>query len=75
MPLRRIASRAHRPDGQNDLTTNAAGHAEWDNPTKGGTTGARPGSPFLYQIYFDTTLHYLVTWDGANWRNGAGAIV
>jgi hypothetical protein len=41
----------------------------------GGATGARPGSPLLFQSYFDTTLHYLVTWDGSVWRNGAGAIV
>lgn len=41
----------------------------------GGATGSRPGSPLPYQSYFDTTLHYLVTYDGTNWRNGAGAIV
>ena len=41
----------------------------------GGATGSRPTSPLPFQSFFDTTLHYLVTWDGTNWRNGAGAIV
>ena len=41
----------------------------------GGATGSRPASPLPFQSFFDTTLHYLVTWDGTNWRNGAGAIV
>ena len=42
---------------------------------QGGPTSGRPSSPTLYMQYFDTTLHYPVTWDGAAWRNGAGAIV
>jgi hypothetical protein len=41
----------------------------------GGATGSRPASPLPFQSFFDTTLHYLVTWDGTSWRNGAGAIV
>lgn len=40
-----------------------------------GVTGSRPGAPFVGQSYLDTTLHYLVTWDGTVWRNGAGAAV
>lgn len=47
----------------------------------GGTTGARPGSPVLYQRYFDTTLAKPYWWDGANWvtitvpsGGGAGSV-
>jgi hypothetical protein len=40
----------------------------------GGTTGSRPGSPTLYQTYFDTTLGLPVWWSGSNWVNAAGVI-
>ncbi len=40
-----------------------------------GATGSRPGSPATGQCFFDTTVHALIVWDGANWRNGAGTIV
>lgn len=46
---------------------------------RAGTTAARPtGSTvglYVGFFYFDTTLHYLVCWDGAVWRNGAGGSV
>lgn len=47
------------------------------NTVPSGTTGQRPTltSTNTGVIFFDTTLHYLVTWDGTNWRNGAGGIV
>jgi hypothetical protein len=42
-----------------------------------GPTGNRPtlSASNVGIIFFDTTLHYLVTWDGSVWRNGAGAAV
>lgn len=40
-----------------------------------GTTANRPVSPPLMTNYFDTTLNKLITWDGTNWRDGAGTIV
>ena len=30
-----------------------------------------PSSPAVGQIYFDTSLHYLRTWDGTNWINAS----
>lgn len=46
---------------------------------RSGATGSRPNGGtvglFVGFPYFDTTLHYLVVWDGAVWRNGAGASV
>lgn len=42
---------------------------------QGGTTAARPGTPVLYQQYFDTTLGYPVWWNGTNWVNATGATV
>lgn len=32
------------------------------------------GKPAGYTV-FDSTLNYLVTWNGTNWRNGAGTAV
>jgi hypothetical protein len=40
-----------------------------------GTTANRPVSPPLMTNYFDTTLNKLITWNGTNWRDGAGTIV
>jgi hypothetical protein len=40
-----------------------------------GTTAKRPVSPPLMTNYFDTTLNKLITWNGTNWRDGAGASV
>lgn len=39
---------------------------------QGGTTTQRPGSPILYQSYFDTTLGLPVWWTGTKWVNAAG---
>lgn len=39
---------------------------------QGGTTGARPGSPTLYQVYFDTTLGIPIWWSGSTWVNASG---
>jgi hypothetical protein len=41
----------------------------------GGTTGSRPGSPVLYQPYFDTTLGYPVFCSNTSpvtWVDAAG---
>jgi hypothetical protein len=40
-----------------------------------GTTAKRPVSPPIMTNYFDTTLNKLITWDGTNWRDGAGTTV
>lgn len=42
---------------------------------QGGTTGSRPVSPVLYQLFFDTTLGKPIWWDGANWVDATGATV
>ena len=41
------------------------------------TTAGRPSAATvgIGFSYFDTTLNYVVTSDGTNWRNGAGTIV
>lgn len=42
--------------------------------TASGPTAARPATPaFVGQPYFDSTLGYLVWWNGATWVNAAGA--
>jgi hypothetical protein len=41
----------------------------------GGTTGARPGSPVLYQMYFDTTLVKPIWWNGSAWKDATGSTV
>lgn len=40
----------------------------------GGPTLNRPGSPALYQCYYDTTLSIPVWWDGVKWVNAAGVV-
>lgn len=42
---------------------------------QGGSTGSRPGSPTLYEVYFDTTLTQPVWWTGTTWVNSAGVPV
>jgi hypothetical protein len=41
----------------------------------GGTTGARPATPTLYQGYFDATLGKPIWWDGTTWVDATGATV
>jgi hypothetical protein len=38
-----------------------------------GTTAQRPAAPHVGQTYVDTTLGYVVCWEGAAWRNPATA--
>jgi hypothetical protein len=38
-----------------------------------GATAARPSNPYVGQTYVDTTLGYVVVWEGAAWRNPATA--
>jgi hypothetical protein len=38
-----------------------------------GATSARPTNPSVGLKYLDTTLGYVVVFDGANWRNPATA--
>jgi hypothetical protein len=38
-------------------------------------TGARPATPYIGQQYYDTTLGLPIWWNGASWKNAAGAIV
>lgn len=40
-----------------------------------GTTGNRPASPKLRQMYLDTTLNKLICHDGTNWRDMLGTVV
>lgn len=40
-----------------------------------GITSARPASPVIGQIYLDTTLGYLISYNGTNWVNMTGATV
>jgi hypothetical protein len=40
-----------------------------------GTTAQRPATPHVGQTYVDTTLGYMVCWEGAAWRNPATAAV
>lgn len=39
------------------------------------TTANRPTSPVAGQTYFDTTLGYLIAWNGSDWVNGIGTEV
>lgn len=55
-------------------TTDAAAGNHTHAPA-GGTTGARPGAPVLYQVYFDTTLGKPIWWAGAAWKDATGATV
>lgn len=38
-------------------------------------TAARPASPAVGRIFFDTTLGLPIWWNGADWINAAGATV
>lgn len=41
-----------------------------------GTTAQRPATPQPNQLYHDTTLGYVIAWEGAAWRNpNTGAAV
>jgi len=40
-----------------------------------GATGSRPGSPITGQIFFDTTIGHLISFDGTNWVDGVGTTV
>ena len=39
------------------------------------TTATRPANPVKGQSLLDTTLGYVIKFDGKNWRNPAGAVV
>jgi hypothetical protein len=41
----------------------------------GGTTAQRPGTPVLYQNYFDTTLGKPIWYNGSVWKDATGATV
>lgn len=41
----------------------------------GGTTAARPASPYNYQPYFDTDLTKPIWWSGSAWIDATGATV
>jgi hypothetical protein len=51
----------------------------WTSPAGGlevGTTASRPAKPKKNQAFHDSTLGYVIHFDGANWRNpNTGAIV
>ncbi|HYA07496.1 MAG TPA: hypothetical protein VEF90_16545 [Xanthobacteraceae bacterium] len=36
-----------------------------------GTTAQRPANPYVGQLYHDTTLGYVICYEGAAWRNPA----
>ena len=40
-----------------------------------GTTAQRPALPYVGQLYVDTTLGYMVVFEGTAWRNPATAAV
>jgi hypothetical protein len=41
-----------------------------------GTTAQRPTNPGTGMLYHDTTLGYVVVWEGAAWRNpNSGSVV
>ena len=60
-------------DGENWWALVAAPASGGYTP-QGGPTGSRPGSPTLYQVYFDTTLTLPVWWTGTTWVNAAGMV-
>lgn len=41
---------------------------------QGGTTAQRPATPYTGQRYFDTTLGYEITWNGAAWVASSSAL-
>lgn len=41
----------------------------WVEVAPVGTTAQRPATPFPNQLYHDTTLGYVIVWEGAAWRN------
>lgn len=43
----------------------------WTRGADGGanTTANRPASPKLNQTFLDTSLGYVIKWDGKTWRN------
>lgn len=45
--------------------------AGWLQIAPVGTTAQRPAKPGVQQLYHDTTLGYLIIWEGAAWRNPA----
>jgi hypothetical protein len=48
----------------------------WCQVAGSGTTAQRPANPYFSQPYHDTTLGYVIVWQGAAWRNPAsGAAV
>jgi len=40
-----------------------------------GITGDRPPTPYIGQIYFDTTITRPIWWNGVNWINASGVVV
>lgn len=50
----------------------ADAHDLIENPTLGGTTDQRPGTPKLGQNYFDTTLGKPIWWTGSGWVDALG---
>ncbi len=40
-----------------------------------GSTTTRPANPPKQTQFHDTTLGYIITWDGKNWRNPSGTVV
>lgn len=59
-----------------DFDAFALTNAGWVKVATVGTTAQRPAKPTLEQRYHDTTLGYIIVWEGAAWRNPAtGAAV
>jgi hypothetical protein len=49
------------------LTNDGANHGTWKPVVSNGATGSEPSTPYLGQLYFNTTLTKLTFWNGSVW--------
>jgi hypothetical protein len=54
-----------------DFDSFVLGANGWIQVAPVGTTAQRPPKPNLNQFYHDTSLGFMVIWEGAAWRNPA----
>lgn len=49
------------------ITNDGSGNGTWQAAVGHGATGSEPGTPYLGQFYFDTTLVKMKFWNGTVW--------
>jgi hypothetical protein len=54
-----------------DFDANVLTANNWTKVAVSGATSARPTNPARGMFFVDTTLAYVICWDGAAWRNPA----